>query len=127
MTYNLTGQLHDSPEWARERILTLEAENLLLRQLLWVWHGCPFEARYGDDGEMQCQGVPDGHGVIDFKRDPVTLIQDMLQAPSLRYVAEHQDDRCRHCGVTRWTFEATSPCSAATHEWVTSKPEESEA
>lgn len=32
-------------------------EELTLRRLLWLRHGCPFEALYGDDGEMQCNAV----------------------------------------------------------------------
>ena len=39
------------------------SEEQLLRKLLWVRHGCPFPALYGDDGEMQCHNCG-----IDFKR-----------------------------------------------------------
>jgi hypothetical protein len=35
----------------------------LLRKMLWLSHGCPVTALYGDDGEMFC-----GACVIDFKR-----------------------------------------------------------
>jgi hypothetical protein len=36
----------------------------ILRQLLWLRHGCPMSSLYGDDGEMQCHTCG-----IDFKRD----------------------------------------------------------
>ena len=48
----------------------LETENKILRRLLWIRHGCPFSALYGDDGEMQC-----GKCVIDFKRTSAELIE----------------------------------------------------
>ena len=42
------------------------ADDFLLRRLLWLRHGCPFGALYGDDGEMQCSEC-----LVDFKRmDP---------------------------------------------------------
>ena len=42
-----------------------------LRRELWINHGCPFAALYGDDGEMQC-----GQCLIDFKRMPIA---DLVQ------------------------------------------------
>jgi hypothetical protein len=106
---------------------SLAAENVLLRQLLWACHGCPPGTQYGTDGELQCAGFAGGHRIIDFKRDPALSIQATLQEPSLRFIQEHQDDRCRHCGRTRWTWDATSPCSGDAHDWVTeSKPEGTE-
>ncbi len=98
--------------------MTVEQENLLLRQLLWVWHGCPPGTQQGDDGELQCAGVHDTHRPIDFKRDAAIDIERSLQQPSLDFVHQHQDDRCRHCGVTRWTWEASRACTGGTHEWV---------
>ena len=44
-------------------------EELLLRRLLWLRHGCDLLALYGDDGEMQCALCQ-----IDFKRDPAMMI-----------------------------------------------------
>ncbi|HDZ26528.1 hypothetical protein LCGC14_0669490 [marine sediment metagenome] len=41
----------------------LETENKILRRLLWLRHGCPSNALYGDDGELQCHNC-----IIDFKR-----------------------------------------------------------
>jgi hypothetical protein len=42
-----------------------------LRKLLWLHHGCPRHALYGDDGEMQCARCG-----IDFKRRSVDEIED---------------------------------------------------
>ena len=47
----------------------IKTENTLLRQLLWLNHGCSPAALYGDDGEMQCSAC-----LIDFKRDPADRI-----------------------------------------------------
>jgi hypothetical protein len=44
--------------------MMLHGDELLLRRLLWLRHGCPCAALYGDDGEMQCHAC-----VIDFRRD----------------------------------------------------------
>ena len=44
-------------------------ENMLLRKLLWIRHGC--DALYGDDGEMQCNRC-----MIDFKRDTAASIDE---------------------------------------------------
>ena len=46
------------------------SENVLLRKLLWLRHGCPFHALYGDDGEMQCSACG-----IDFKRASAEYIE----------------------------------------------------
>lgn len=45
------------------KLAMLEAENLQLRKLLWLNHGCSITALYGDDSEMQC-----GACAVDFKR-----------------------------------------------------------
>ena len=49
-------------------------DNVLLRQLLWLRHGCPSPALYGDDGEMQCSKC-----VIDFLRDSPERIQERFR------------------------------------------------
>lgn len=51
-----------------------EAENKILRRLLWIRHGCPFAALYGDDGEMQC-----GICVLDFKEDSAQKIEETFR------------------------------------------------
>ncbi len=43
--------------------------NELLRHLLWIRHGCPITALYGDDGEMSCNRCG-----IDFKRNAAEQI-----------------------------------------------------
>jgi len=45
-------------------------ENMLLRKLLWLRHGCPPHGLYGDDGEMQCSACG-----IDFKRASAKYIE----------------------------------------------------
>ena len=52
-------------------------ENLELRKMLWLRHGCDINALYGDDGEMQCGRH---RPWIDFKRDPPEEIELKLQA-----------------------------------------------
>lgn len=49
----------------------LEAENKLLRRILFLRHGCPFSALYYDDGEMQCHECG-----LDFKRDSAQRIDE---------------------------------------------------
>jgi len=51
-------------------LLETEKENLLLRKMLWLRHGCEIYELYGDDGELQCSKC-----MIDFKRDSVINIQ----------------------------------------------------
>lgn len=47
-----------------------------LRKWLWLNHGCPIAALYGDDGEMQC-GNHRHPLVWDFQRQPII---DILKA-----------------------------------------------
>jgi hypothetical protein len=47
-----------------------DQENHALRKLLWLRHGCPITALYGDDGEMSCSACR-----LDFKRQPVEEIE----------------------------------------------------
>ena len=46
-------------------------DELKLREMLWLKHGCAVGILYGDDGEMQCS-----HCMIDFRRDTVQQLQD---------------------------------------------------
>lgn len=48
-----------------------------IRAGLWVNHGCPFAALYGDDGEMQCNQITCR---IDFKREPLPALLTRLFA-----------------------------------------------
>lgn len=47
------------------------ADDVVLRRLLWLRHGCPMSTLYGDDGEMQCSKCG-----IDFKRMSAGAIED---------------------------------------------------
>jgi hypothetical protein len=55
----------------RVRAAELEAEGRILRELLWLRHGCASSALYGDDGELQDAGCG-----IDFRRMSAADIQD---------------------------------------------------
>lgn len=46
------------------------SSNREIRKLLWLRHGCPIQALYGDDGEMQCSIC-----LVDFLRDSVEDIE----------------------------------------------------
>ena len=55
-----------------------------LRRELWMNHGCPFAALYGDDGEMQC-----GQCLVDFKRMPIAdLVQKIADQRLTRAALE---------------------------------------
>ena len=58
-----------------ERADAAEQDAVRLRELLWLYHGCPSPALYGDDGEMQC-----GACVIDFRRNTVETIRARWEA-----------------------------------------------
>jgi hypothetical protein len=47
--------------------------DLILRRLLWLHHGCPSAALYGDDGKMDCNQC-----MIDFKNMPAAEIEAMV-------------------------------------------------
>ena len=61
----------------RAEVIRLTADDLLLRRMLWLRHGC--QGLYGDDGEMQC-----GSCFIDFKREPIQQIDRRLREIGLR-------------------------------------------
>ena len=46
--------------------MTAEEIEKRLRRELWLHHGCPLAALYGDDGEMSCGSCP-----ADFGRWPI--------------------------------------------------------
>lgn len=76
-------------------------QNALLRRLLWEAHPCV--GKYGDDGELQCNEC-----LIDFKRDPVEVIEKRIAERGMRELkkagavpCEHgypQTVRCSRCG-----------------------------
>ena len=54
-----------------------------LRRVVWLNHGCPMPALYGDDGEMQCNICR-----IDFKRMSGSDIERLLQKRGLKKMHE---------------------------------------
>lgn len=54
----------------------VSADERILREYLWLHHGCSKSCVYGDDGEMQCNNSI--HGPIDFKRDTAGEIIEKL-------------------------------------------------
>lgn len=56
------------------------------RETLWLHHGCPNAALYGDDGEMQCNNGK-RHGLLDFKRQTWDALTTALVAAHLRDLA----------------------------------------
>jgi DNA-binding GntR family transcriptional regulator len=55
-----------------------------LRKLLWLRHGCPVSALYGDDGEMQCNSCG-----LDFKRMSVTAIEQRWATKIEKLIRQH--------------------------------------
>lgn len=64
----------------------MTGEEITLRRLLWLYHGCPSPALYGDDGEMQCNNFEVHGTTMDFKRDTVEMLEEKLVAPEYRKV-----------------------------------------
>ena len=69
----------------------MEQDERILRQLLWLRHGCPIHALYGDDGEMQC-----GQCLIDFKRNTAEQIEARF---SLLAMKRYEEERGGKLGV----------------------------
>ncbi len=57
-------------------------EELILRRMLWLRHGCNPAALYGDDGELQCHEC-----MIDFLRMPARDIEAVFDEAGRREVA----------------------------------------
>lgn len=60
---------------------TLEEENKILREYLWLNHGCSYPALYGDDGNMQCLKC-----MLDFKKDTIETIQDKFAQKQVEFL-----------------------------------------
>lgn len=75
-----------SAEW-QHKLADLEIK---YRERLWLNHGCPQRALYGDDGERQCSACG-----IDFKRRPLDelekLISDRAEARMIAWAEENVD------------------------------------
>ncbi len=68
--------------------MTQHDDEMKLRELLWLNHGCGL-GLYGDDGEMQCNNMKN-HYPIDFKRDSPQLIERKLMERNGKFVmTEH--------------------------------------
>lgn len=78
MSHSLPNTTPPTAEAPQVEEGTREEENRLLRQELWLRHGCPFPALYGDDGEMSCNAC-----MIDFKRGDVVRIIERLKEQGL--------------------------------------------
>ena len=61
------------------KIGDIETENKILRRLLWLRHGCPFPALYGDDGEMQCNVC-----MIDFKEITAEMLEKKFRSLGMK-------------------------------------------
>lgn len=63
----------------RDDFLDVPHDELILRSLLWLHHGCSSEYLYGDDGELQCSHPKhrpfNPSDLLDFRRDSVKLIE----------------------------------------------------
>ncbi len=58
-------------------------DEIILRRMLWLRHGCALSALYGDDGEMQCSECR-----IDFLRDAPQAIHNQLYALAIAALAK---------------------------------------
>jgi len=72
----------------------------IVREFLWLNHGCPISHLYGDDGEMQCSNGP--HRPLDFKRQelPVlvrAILAARIEATKSAALPAPKRYRCRAC------------------------------
>ena len=68
----------------------LKKENMRLRKMLWLNHGCPRDVLYGDDGEMQCNVIGNA---VDFKRDTIEEIENHLTKPCVKFQSANLDTK----------------------------------
>ena len=68
-------------------------ENIRLRKLLWLRHGCSNHALYGDDGEMQCAKC-----LLDFKRMSVEEIEKRWESKAVNLLRQHLAMRKKNTG-----------------------------
>ena len=54
-------------------------DELIIRKLLWLNHGCDVNALYGDDGEMCCNSCG-----LDFRRHDAKTIEHVLRVVEMR-------------------------------------------
>lgn len=73
----------DKFEGATSIIDKLDEENKLLREFLWLNHGCGSHYLYGDDGEMQCNNC-----LLDFKRNDVKMIICRIEEKNKKHLVK---------------------------------------
>ena len=73
------ARLAEALAFAEGEIAGLRANQHHLKRQVWLTHGCPMPALYGDDGEMACNACG-----IDFKRWTVERILARLMDLHLR-------------------------------------------
>jgi len=66
-------------------LVMLQKENEILRELLWLKHGC-LEI-LGDSGEMQC-----GSCMLDFKRHSAQKIKDRFEEIDLKAIKKRFEE-----------------------------------
>jgi len=59
-------------------------ENQIMRELLWVNHGCPSSAMYGDDGKMDCNAC-----VFDFKNGDMKVFAERRATKNMKRYQEY--------------------------------------
>lgn len=72
----------------RADLAAARAETDPIRRRLWLGHGCPMPALYGDDGEMSCNAC-----MIDFRRDSWSTIESALIQRDVRHAARTSEER----------------------------------
>jgi hypothetical protein len=72
----------DDPMGREKPFVERLPEELILRRLLWLRHGCNPAALYGDDGELQCHEC-----MIDFLRMPARDIEAVFDEAGMQEVA----------------------------------------
>lgn len=76
--------------YTRGQLMTVREELHEWRKALWLRHGCPITALYGDDGEMSC-----GICLVDFKRNSLADINTGWTKRGENLLARY----CNECDV----------------------------
>jgi len=87
-----------------------------IREALWINHGCPIPALYGDDGEMQCNELSCR---LDFKRQPLHELHALLIGAGRLHVGRipPRAERCQRCGHPSDWHRADDSQTCDTAEW----------
>jgi len=76
--------MREEKEEKKEKEKEMTPEEMKLREMLWLRHGCEFGTLYGDDGEMQCNKCH-----IDFKRMEVWVIESIFHDIGVHLLKQH--------------------------------------